>query len=74
MTIQRKIFELSGAKNNREFSKIVRRSEAYTSNMINSDIDISINLAVDMADRAGIDKEKFFDALVEHLREKVFYY
>lgn len=71
-TLQRVIFELSGQKNNREFAKYIRRSESYTSNMINSDKNISIELGIDMMQRMYLDKELIKEVILNYIDEAFF--
>lgn len=74
MTLQNKIYEASKLPSRRQFSIAVRRTAPYVSNMLNSKVDISVNLAVDLCDLLGIEREKSFELIVEHIREKIFYY
>ena len=71
-TLQRVIFELSGQKNNREFAKYIRRSESYTSNMINSDKNISVELGIDMMQRMYLDKELIKEVILNYIDESFF--
>lgn len=71
-TLQRIIFELSGQKNNREFAKYIRRSESYTSNMLNSDKNISVELGIDMMQRMYIEKEDVKDVIMKYIDEAFF--
>lgn len=71
-TLQRVIFELSGQKNNREFAKYIRRSESYTSNMINSDKNISVELGIDMMQRMYLDKELIKEIILNYIDEAFF--
>lgn len=71
-TLQRIIFELSGQKNNREFAKYIRRSESYTSNMINSDKNISVELGIDMMQRMYLDKELIKEVILNYIDEAFF--
>lgn len=71
-TLQRVIFELSGKKNNREFAKYIRRSESYTSNMINSDKNISVELGIDMMQRMYLDKELIKEVILNYIDEAFF--
>ncbi|QLF85215.1 hypothetical protein elemo19C_phanotate22 [Flavobacterium phage vB_FspP_elemoA_1-9C] len=71
-TLQRVIFELSGQKNNREFAKYIRRSESYTSNMINSDRNISVELGIDMMQRMYLDKELIKEVILNYIDEAFF--
>lgn len=71
-TLQRMIFEISGCKNNREFAKAIRRSESYTSNMTNSEVNVSIDLGIDMMQRLYIDEEQIKEVIVEYIKENFF--
>ena len=71
-TLQRVIFELSGQKNNREFAKYIRRSESYTSNMINSDKNISVELGIDMMQRMYLDNELIKEVILNYIDEAFF--
>jgi hypothetical protein len=71
-TLQRVIFELSGQKNNRGFAKYIRRSESYTSNMINSDKNISVELGIDMMQRMYLDKELIKEVILNYIDEAFF--
>jgi len=71
-TLQRVIFELSGQKNNREFAKYIKRSESYTSNMIKSDKNISVELGIDMMQRMYLDKELIKDVILNYIDEAFF--
>lgn len=73
-TLQSKVFELSKLPSRRQFAISLRRTAPYVSNMLNSDIDVSVELAVDMCDRLGIDREVSYELVVNHIREKIFYY
>lgn len=74
MTLQNKIYKASKLPNRRQFSIAIRKTAPYVSNMLNSKSDISVNLAIDFCDLIGIDREKSFELIVEHIREKIFYY
>lgn len=71
-TLQRIIFELSECKNKREFSKKIRRSESYTANMLNSDVNVSVELGIDMMQRLYIDEEEIKEVIVEYIKENFF--
>jgi hypothetical protein len=71
-TLQRIIFELSECKNKREFSKKIRRSESYTANMLNSEVNVSVELGIDMMQRLYIDEEEIKDVIVEYIKENFF--
>ena len=71
-TLQRIIFELSECKNKREFSKKIRRSESYTANMLNSEVNVSVELGIDMMQRLYIDEGKIKDVIVEYIKENFF--
>jgi hypothetical protein len=71
-TLQRMIFEISGCKNNREFAKAIRRSESYTSNMTNSEVNVSIDLGIDMMQRLYIDEEQIKEVILEYIKENFF--
>jgi plasmid maintenance system antidote protein VapI len=70
MTIQRRIFNESEENNNREFSKKIRRSESYTSNMLNSKKSITIELAIDTMERLRFEKDKIMSIVLLHLKEE----
>ena len=71
-TLQRTVFELSKCKNNREFAKAIRRVESYTSNMLNSDINVSVELGIDMMQRLYIDKEIIKDVIKKYIDKHFF--
>ncbi len=71
-TLQRIIFELSECKNKREFSKKIRRSESYTANMLNSEVNVSVELGIDMMQRLYIDEEEIKEVIVEYIKENFF--
>lgn len=71
-TLQRVIFELSECKNKREFSKKIRRSESYTANMLNSEVNVSVELGIDMMQRLYIDEEEIKEVIVEYIKENFF--
>jgi hypothetical protein len=71
-TLQRIIFELSDCKNKREFSKKIRRSESYTANMLNSEVNVSVELGIDMMQRLYIDEEEIKEVIVEYIKENFF--
>lgn len=71
-TLQRMIFEISGCKNNREFAKAIRRSESYTSNMTNSEVNVSIDLGIDMMQRLYIDQEDIKELIIKYINENYF--
>ena len=73
-TLQLKIYEASKIPTRRDFAKAIRRTGPYVSNMLNSDIDVSVDLAIDMCDRLQLDREEAFNMIVDHLRGKIFYY
>jgi hypothetical protein len=71
-TLQRIIFELSECKNNREFSKAIRRTEGYTSNMTRSDVNISLELGIDIMQRLGIDNDEIKEVIVNYINDNFF--
>jgi|SanBayMetagenome_1026888.scaffolds.fasta_scaffold12056_1 hypothetical protein len=71
-TLQRIIFELSECKNKREFSKKIRRSESYTANMLNSEVNVSVELGIDMMQRLYIDEREIKEVIVEYIKENFF--
>jgi hypothetical protein len=71
-TLQRIVFELSGCKNNREFAKAIRRSESYTSNMTNSEVNVSVELGIDMMQRIGIDDSEIKGVIFKYIDENFF--
>ena len=71
-TLQRIIFELSECKNKREFSKKIRRSESYTANMLNSEVNVSVELGIDMMQRLYIDEGEIKEVIVEYIKENFF--
>ena len=73
-TLQLKIYEASKIQTRRDFAKAIRRTGPYVSNMLNSNIDVSVDLAIDMCDRLQMDRDEIFKMIVEHLRGKIFYY
>jgi plasmid maintenance system antidote protein VapI len=70
MTIQKRIFNESEEKNNREFSKKIRRSESYTSNMLNADKSITIELAIDTMERLRFERDVIMSIVLLHLKEE----
>lgn len=73
-TLQLKIYEASKITTRRDFANAIRRTGPYVSNMLNSDIDVSVDLAIDMCDRLQMDRDEVFNMIVYHLRGKIFYY
>lgn len=67
MTLQKRIYEHSECETKREFGIKTNRSESYTANMLNSDVDISMELGIKLMKTLHFDNEVIIEIINLHL-------